>query len=121
MKNLILRILIRAILLSLISAIVVAMIGLISGWKTSTQFSDGFTWAGGILSVIGFLNVFGMLNQDARAGRQYSPVNNLDEAEGFRLWTADTLRGYNLLAVLGTSAILLFGMAGLAIVVEGLF
>ena len=121
MKNLVLRILIKAILLSLIAAIVVTMIGLILGWKTSTQFSDGFTWAGGILSVIAFLNVYGMRNQDVGAGRQYSPVNNLKEAEGFRLWTADTLRGYNLLAVLGTSALLLFGMAGLAIMVGGLF
>jgi hypothetical protein len=121
MKNLILRILIRAILLSLISGIVVSIIGLILGWKTFTQFSDGFTWAGGIMSVIGFLNVYGMLNQDARAGRQYSPVNNLGEAEGFRLWTADTLRGYNLLALLGTSALLLFGMAVLIIMVAGQF
>ena len=121
MKNSILRVLISAILFSLICGIVVSIIGLVLGWKTSTQFSDGFTWAGGILSVIGFLNVFGMLNQDARAGRQYSPVNNLDAAEGFRLWRADTLRGYNLLAVLGTSALLLFGMAGLAIMVGGLF
>ena len=121
MKNLILRILIRSILLSLIAAIVVTMIGLILGWKTSTQFSDGYIWAGGIMAVTGFLNVYGILNQDARAGRQYSPVNNLDAAEGFRLWRADTLRGYNLLAVLGTSALLLFGMAVLAIMVGGLF
>jgi hypothetical protein len=121
MKNLILRILIRAILLSIISGIVVAIIGLILGWKTSIQFSDGFTYAGGIMCVIGFLSVYGMLNQVGRAGRQYSPVNNLGEAEGFRLWTADTLRGYNLLALLGISGLLLFGMAVLVLQVGGLF
>jgi hypothetical protein len=121
MKNLILRILIRAILLSLISGIIVMIAGIILGWKTSTQFSDGFTMAGGIMCVLAFLNVYGMLNQDGRAGRQYSPMNNLDEAEGFRLWTADTLHGYNLLALLGTSGLLLFGMAGLALVVGNVF
>jgi hypothetical protein len=118
MKNPILRILIRAILFSLISGIVVCIAGLILGWKTSAQFSDGFCMAGGVMVAIGFLNVYGMMNQDGRAGRQYSPMNNLDEDEGFRLWEADSFRGYNLLAFLGTSGLLLFGMAGLALLVE---
>ncbi len=121
MKNQILRILINASLLSLIAGIVVTIAGLLLGWKTSTQFSDGFFLAGGILCVIGFLNFYGMINQDSGAGRQYSPVNNLDEAEGFRLWKEDSLRGYNLLALLGTSGLLLFGISGLAILVGKLF
>ncbi len=121
MKNQILRVLIRAILLSLFAGIVVTIAGFVLEWKTSTQFSDGFFLAGGILCVIGFLNFYGMINQDARAGRQYSPVNNLDEDEGYRLWTADTLRGYNLLALLGTSGLLLFGMSGLAILIGNMF
>jgi hypothetical protein len=55
MKNTILRILINATLLALISGILVLVIGLYLGWKTSTQFSDGFFWAGGILISIGLL------------------------------------------------------------------
>jgi ABC-type antimicrobial peptide transport system permease subunit len=85
MKIQILRVLIRAILLSLIAGIVVTIAGLMLGWKISTQFSDGFFLAGGILCVIGFLNFYGMINQDSGAGRQYSPVNNLDKAEGYTL------------------------------------
>ena len=42
MKDPILRILISAILFSLISGIVVSIIGLMLGWETSTQFSDDF-------------------------------------------------------------------------------
>ncbi len=48
MKSPLLRILMSATLFSLISSIVVAIIGLILGWKTATQFSDGFFWAGAI-------------------------------------------------------------------------
>ncbi len=121
MKNSIRRILISAVLFSLISGIVVLIIGLILGWKTSTQFSDGFTYAGGILAVIGFLNVYAMHNQEGGAGRQYRPAFYMDEAEGFKRWSADTLHGYNLLAFLGISGLLLFVMAGLTILVGGLF
>ena len=59
MKNTILRILISAILFALISCIVVTIIGLMLGWKTSTQFSDGFFWAGAIMIFIGFVSYQG--------------------------------------------------------------
>ena len=53
MKNTIPRILISASLLSLIAGIVVTIIGLVLGWKTSIQFSDGFFWAGALMIFIG--------------------------------------------------------------------
>jgi hypothetical protein len=119
MKNTILRILISAILFSLISGIVVSITGLMLGWKTSTQFSDGFFWAGVIIIAIGFVNVMGGLNQPIVPYSQ--SALHLDMDERFKLWAADTLHGYNILAFLGTSGLLLFGMAGLAILVGRLF
>jgi hypothetical protein len=122
MENKIPRILISAVLLALISGIIVSIIGLILGWKTYTQFSDGFFFAGIILIAIGFVNVWGMHNQDPLvAGRQYSPVNNLGRDEGFKLWMADLSRGYNTMIFMGISGLLLFGIAGLAILVGRLF
>ena len=122
MKNTILRILISAILFSLISGIVVAITGLILGWKTSTQFSDGFFWAGAIVILIGFVNVMGMFSQRTVSGLEYSQsAVHLDAAERFKIWEADILHGYKLLAFLGTSGLLLFGLAGLAILVGRLF
>jgi hypothetical protein len=115
------RILISAVLFSLISGIIVLIIGLIVGWKTSIQYSDGFFFAGGIMIVIGFMNVWGMHNQDINAGRQYSPLSHSERDEGFKVWTADLARGYNSLTFLGISGLLLFGMAALAILVGGLF
>jgi hypothetical protein len=43
MKNPNLRILISVTLFSLISGIIVTILGIMLGWKTSTQFSDGFS------------------------------------------------------------------------------
>jgi hypothetical protein len=122
MKNTILRILINAMLFSLLVGIVVAIAGLILGWKTSTQFSDGFFWAGAIVIAVGFVNVLGMFSQRTVSGLQYSQsAVHLDATERFKIWEADILHGYNLLAFLGTSGLLLFGLAGLAILVGRLF
>jgi hypothetical protein len=116
MKNSILRILISAILLSLISSIVVLVIGLKLGWKTPTQFSDGFFWAGAILISIGFVNLMGMFSQRTVSGLQYSQsAVHLDINERYKIWEADVLHGYHLLAFLGISGVLLLGMSYIAL------
>ena len=109
MKNPILRILISASLFSLMSGIVVSIIGLMAGWKTSTQFSDGFFWAGVIMILIGYASFQGY-NQRSAGG----PPIRLDPAERATLWAADTFRGKNLLAFFGLSGLLQFGFAFLA-------
>ncbi len=106
MKNTILRILIGAILLSLISGIVVAIIGSMLGWKTSIQFSDGFFWAGVILIAIGVISYQGYSRRTSEG-----PAVSLDPADRANLWAADTFRGKNLLAFFGISGLLLFGGA----------
>jgi hypothetical protein len=115
MKNTILRILISAILFSLISGIVVSIIGLILGWKTSTQFSDGFFWAGAIMISLGVLNIIGGRNQPTSGLQTSQSAIPLDKDEQFKLWEASTLHGNNLLAFLGASGLLMFGLAGLAL------
>jgi hypothetical protein len=105
MKNTILRILISAILLSLISGIVVSIIGLMLGWKTSSQFSDGFFWAGVIMIAIGFMSFQGY-SQRTNSGL---PVP-LSPAELSRLWAADTFHGKVLMAVFGIPGLLLLGL-----------
>ena len=122
MKNTILRILISAFLFSLMSGIVVAITGLMLGWKTSTQFSDGFFWAGAIVISIGFVNILGMIYQRTVSGLEYSQsAVYLDAAGRLKIWEVDILHGYNRLAFLGISGLLLFGLAGLAILVGRLF
>jgi hypothetical protein len=116
MENTIPRILIGAILFSLISGIVVLIIGLMLGWKTYTQFSDGFFWAGVIMIAIGFISFQGY----SRRTIDELPVP-LDPAERSKLRVADTFRGKNLMAYLEISGPLLLGLSFLAILVGRLF
>jgi hypothetical protein len=117
MKNTIMRILISAILFSLISGIVVSITGLMLGWKTSTQFSDGFFWAGAIMISLGVLNVLGGRNQPTSGLQTSQSVIHLDKDERFKLWSADNFHSYNLMAFLATSGLLLICLSGLAILV----
>ena len=112
MKNTIRRILIGAILFSLISGIVVSIIGLMLGWKTSTQFSDGFFWAGAIMIFIGLISFQGYSQRTSDG-----PPDYLDPAERSSLWAADTFHGKNLMAFLGISGLLLFGLSFLTTLV----
>jgi len=106
MKNTILRILIGIILLSLISGIIVSIIGLVLGWQTSTQFSNGFFWAAAITVLIGFVSLLGYRQR----GTDLLPVH-LDPADRARLWAADAYRGQVLMIVFGISGLLLFALS----------
>jgi len=118
MKKSILRIIISAVLFSLISGIIVVILGLIREWKTSTQFSDGLFWAGAIVISIGFINVMGMRSQETVTGSQYNQsVVRLDMAEQLKNWEADVLHGNHLLAFLGITGLLLFGLSALAVLI----
>jgi hypothetical protein len=119
MKNTILRILISASLLSFISSIVVAVIGLLLEWKSFNQYSDGFFWAGAILISSGLLSILGMHNQPIMPYSQSGLY--LSKAEKAKQWAADISQGYNVLVFLGTSGLLLFGLSVLAILVGNSF
>jgi hypothetical protein len=106
MRNTILRMVISIILLSLISGVIVAIIGLIREWKTPIQFSNGFFWAGAIMIVFGFVSFQGYRQRDTNW-----PPTHLDPAERANLWTADAFRGQNLIIAFGISGFLLFGLS----------
>ena len=118
MKNALVRTLVSAVLFSLVSSILLTIVGLILGWKNYAQFSDGFFWAGAIFLLIGFVNVMGSLNQpaDPRLLHSQSAVH-IDGFERYRRWQSDISRGHNLMIFMGVSAVLLFGAAGLAILI----
>jgi hypothetical protein len=118
MKKTALHILIGSILFSLLSGMVVSIIGLVLGWKTLLQFSNGFFTAGSLMLAIGFLSGVGMRNQIGNSTQASSQPEVNSEEHGFRLWVRDILRGNNILVFLGISGLLLFGLAGL---VEKLF
>ena len=118
MKNPVLGILIGATIFSLLSGIVVLVVGFMLGWETYTQFSDGFFWAGAIVISVGFINLLGNYHNRTVTGLQYSQsAVHLDAGERYKIWAADILHGHKLLAFLGISGVLLCGLSGLAILI----
>jgi hypothetical protein len=106
MKNMILRILIGIILFSFVSGIVVSIIGLMNGWKTSAQFSDALFWAGVTMISIGFISLMGYRQRTV----DWPPVHS-DPADRAKLWAADILHGKILMAVFGICGLLLLGVS----------
>ncbi len=118
MENPIRRMLLRAVLLGLASGVVITIAGLVLGWKTYAQFSDGYFWVGAVMISIGLVSVLGA--QDARtvSGLEYSvSAVHLDSAERFKIWASDMLRSYHVMAFLGTAGVLLLALAGLTILI----
>lgn len=115
----ILRILVIAIILSIISGIVVMVIGLIVKWNSPTQFSNALFVAGVIEITIGLLFIMGAQNERTVSGLHTSqPGVYLSTTDRFKLWESELTRGYNILALLGTSGLLLFGQSALALLVK---
>ncbi len=106
MRNTILRLMISIILLSLISGVIITIIGLILGWKTSAQFSNGFFLGGAIMIVFGFVSFQGYRQRVTN----WPPVQ-LNPDEHSNLWAADTFRGKNLMITFGISGLLLIGVS----------
>jgi hypothetical protein len=112
------RILIKAIVLALASAIVVSIAGLLLGWRTYVQFSDGFFWAGAVLVSLGLVNVLGARNADPMSGLQRSQsASRLVGPERRKIWASDLLRSSHYLALLGIAGLLLLGLSGLTLLV----
>jgi hypothetical protein len=100
----IMSIFVSAILVALISGSVVTGIGIVLGWNTSIQFSNGFFWASAMMFLFGFISFQGYRQQVT----VWPPVQ-LNPDERSSLLDADTFRGKNLMAIFGISGLLLFG------------
>jgi hypothetical protein len=117
MKNKILRFLLIVFLITLISGAIVLVLGLILKWTTYTQFSNAFFIAGAILFAVGAVNLNESYNNDGNSGYVYSRTNRFDRDEGFRLRMSDIAHGFSVMSLVGTSGLLVWGLAGLAILI----
>jgi hypothetical protein len=106
MKNTIVRILIRAVLVLLVAGSIVVIIGLTRGWKTSAEFSDGFFFAGAILIFIGLISYMGY----SQGSDNEAPVY-LDPAERSFIRAEDTSHGKSLMIFFAIPGVLLFGLS----------
>ncbi len=116
MKNPVKRMLIRALIFSLLAGSVIVIAGLSLGWKTYIQFSDGFFLVGAVLISLGLLSNMG--GYYTAASTQYSEsMGRLESAERSRRWVEDAVQSHKILVFLGLSGLLLLGFSGLAILI----
>lgn len=111
MKNSITRILISAVVFSILTSIIVVIIGVIRKWSTPEEFSNGFFWAGAIVLMAGAVNSLSNLYQPTGSAQYMQSVGVVDRKENMRIWQEDVLHGYHLLAFLGIAGVLLLGYA----------
>jgi hypothetical protein len=111
MKNSITRVLISAVVFSLLAAIIIVIIGVIRKWSTPEEFSNGFFWAGAIVLMAGAVNSLSNLYQPTGSAQYMQSVGVVDRKENMRIWQEDVLHGYHLLAFLGIAGVLLLGYA----------
>ena len=112
MKKSFLRLVGTTLLLALLIGIIVASIGWLLGWKTTTQFSNGLFLLGGILVVLGILSVMGGYGMRSDFHVVYSQsAGEMNIAERGRRWAADMTQGYSAFLFLFLSGGFLIGLA----------
>ncbi|MEW6239395.1 MAG: hypothetical protein AB1564_01120 [Chloroflexota bacterium] len=99
-------------LAALILSVLLGGIGWLLGWRTSTQFSNGFFIGGGVLIVLGVFSVMGGFSQRADFKMTYSrTASPANIGERARQMIADVNQGYNALIFLTLTGVLLIGIA----------
>jgi hypothetical protein len=109
----ILRFLLIILIITVVTGIIVLVIGLISKWQTSIQFSNGYFYGGGALIVVGLINAMGARTDDRVSSMPDGRLHTEERQSSYRLLQEDIAKGNNRMAYLGVSGLLLWGIAAL--------
>lgn len=97
---------------AVITALLVALLGLILGWRTAVQYSNGLFMAGSVVVILGIAAVWGGFTARGNFAVTYAQsVSDMSIAERGKLWMLDALRGYNAVVVSAISGLLLIGLS----------
>jgi hypothetical protein len=107
----VLRIVIIALVITLVTGGIVLLIGSGNDWTTSVEYSNGFFMAGLILVAIGCVNIIGAHNANPDEGKQYDGEVDAGTGERFKQITRDIGKGYNFLAIFGSAGVLTIGIS----------
>lgn len=114
-----LRVLVTGFVLAVGASLLVALYGLVAGWRTATHFSNGMFVVGSAVIIFGLLAVWGGFTSRGDFAMTYSQsVSDMSLPERTRLWMLDSLRGYHVVAVMTFCGIL---MIGLAVLIDKVF
>lgn len=100
-----------AIGIALVVALIVTIIGLVSGWEM-VDYSNGMFIGGVIAFAVAILSSFGGWGHRADFKQMYSQsAGDMSLAERSRLWAQDLTRGYNAFLLMSLAGTLLIGLS----------
>jgi hypothetical protein len=112
MKKSILRLLATTLILTFIIGAIVACIGWLLRWHSTTQFSNAMFWPGAILIVLGLLSVTGGYGMRSNFGVLYSQsAGDMNLRERTQRWVSDMTQGYSTFILLCLTGAFLIGLA----------
>jgi hypothetical protein len=107
-----LRMLVTGVVLVALFGLLVKLFGIVGGWRSTLQFSNGMFLMGLAVILLGLLFVWGGFTVRGSFFNIYSEtVGELSLVERSRLWMLDSLRGYNVLVVAIICGALLIGLS----------
>ncbi|HEY6072678.1 MAG TPA: hypothetical protein VIV15_04600 [Anaerolineales bacterium] len=107
-----LRMLVTGTALALVLGALVALFGLISGWRNAIEFSNGMFVMGSAVVIFGLLSVWGGFTARGSFAITYAQsVSDMSILERGKLWMLDSLRGYNVVVVGTVCGLLLIGVS----------
>jgi hypothetical protein len=98
--------------LAIVISLLVAFFGLIAGWRTATEYSNGMFAMGSAVIIFGLLAVWGGFTSRGSFQMVYpQSVSDMSLPERARLWMLDTLRGYQIVGVMTVCGALMIGLS----------
>jgi hypothetical protein len=108
---------------SLLAAVIsplVALFGLVTGWRSAQQYSDGMFVMGSAIILFGLLAVWGgFTTRGSFAETDLPMIEGQNPSQRLRWWLLDSLRGYQTVAVMTICGLLMIGLAVLIYQVFG--
>jgi hypothetical protein len=96
MKKSIPRLLLFTLLIAVLLGALVSLIGLLLGWRTGTQYSNGLFLVGAIVIIVGIFSVLGGFGMRSDFKVLYSQsASSMNIADRSRRWISDTTQGYS--------------------------
>jgi hypothetical protein len=98
--------------LAAVLAPLVALFGLVMGWRTATEYSNGMFVMGSAVIIFGLLAVWGGFTSRGSFAITYAQsVSDMSMLERGKLWMIDSLRGYQTVGVMAVCGLLLIAIS----------
>ncbi|MFZ5880310.1 MAG: hypothetical protein ACOY0R_13140 [Chloroflexota bacterium] len=106
------RILLASLSTGLAFCLLVAGIGWVSGWRTSTEFSNGFFLAGSAVIIFGLLALWGGFTSRGDFALTYTQTaSDMPLGERAKWMATEVLRGYNVVVTTALIGLVMIGMS----------